>query len=43
MPTYREGDTVYIEFDNGNPDMVGKGVGGDIGVQGVVTNGVTNV
>ena len=24
LTTYRKGDKVYIEFDTGNPDMVGK-------------------
>ena len=24
LPTYREGDAVYIEFKTGHPDMVGK-------------------
>ena len=24
LPTYKEGDTVYIEFKNGHPDMVSK-------------------
>ena len=24
LPTYREGDEVYIEFNTGHPDMVGK-------------------
>ena len=43
IPTYKEGDMVYIEFKTGKPDLVGKGEGGDIGVQRGVTNGITNV
>ena len=43
LPTYREGDVVYIEFKTGHPDMVGKWEVGDIGVQGGVTNGVAKV
>ena len=43
LPTYREGDQVYIEFKTGHPDMVGKQEIGDIGVQGGVTNGVAKV
>ena len=43
LPTYREYDTVYIEFNTGPRDMVGNGEGGDIIVQGGVTNGVANV
>ena len=34
---------VYIELKTGHPDMVGKGKYGATGVQGGVTNGVTNV
>ena len=34
---------VYIEFKTGTPDMVVKGEGGAIVVQGGVTNGVANV
>ena len=30
--TYREGDTRYIQFNTGPPDVVIKGGGGDIGV-----------
>ena len=40
LPTYREGDEMYIEFKTGHPDMVGKWEVGDIGVQGGVTTGV---
>ena len=36
--TYREGDAVYIEFNTGTPDMIGKREGGDIRVQGGLTN-----
>ena len=43
LPTYREGDAVYIEFNTGPPYMVGKVEVGDIGVQVGITNGVTNV
>ena len=43
LPTYREGDTVCIEFNTGHHDMVGKWEVGDIRVQGGVTNGVTKV
>ena len=34
---------MYIEFNTGHPDMVDKGEGGAIGVQGGATNGVANV
>ena len=43
MPTYREGDAVYIYFKTGNSDMVGKGGDGDIGVQIGLANGVAKV
>ena len=42
-PNYTEGDVVYIEFNTGTPDMVSKGEGGAIGVQGSITNDVANV
>ena len=32
LPTYREGDTVYVEFKTGNPDMLGKWLVGTVGV-----------
>ena len=34
---------VYIELNTDSLDMVGRGKGFDIGVQGGVTNGATNV
>ena len=34
---------VYIQLKTETPDMVGKGGGGAIGVQGGVTNGVATV
>ena len=33
LHTIGEGDVVYIEFNIGHRDMVGKEEGGDIGVQ----------
>ena len=36
LQTYREGDTVYIEFNTGHPDIVSKWEVGDIGVKGGV-------
>ena len=43
LNTYLEGGAVYIKFNIGNPDVVGKGGGGDIGVQVGVTYGAANV
>ena len=34
---------MYIEFNTGTPDVVVKGVGGNIGVQLGVTNDVANM
>ena len=42
MPTYIEGDAICIEFSTGCHDMLCMWEVGDIGVQGGVTNGVTN-
>ena len=39
MPTYGEGDKMYIKLMTGHPDMVGKWEVGDIGVQGGAPNG----
>ena len=43
LPTYREGDMVWIEIKTGIPDIVGKGERGDIIVQGYVINGATKL
>ena len=43
LPTYIEGDAMYIEFNTGHPDMVGKWKLGGIGVHGGVTSGVAKV
>ena len=43
LPTYREGDAVYIELRTSTPDMVGKREGRAIKVQAGVTNDVANV
>ena len=43
MPTYREVDAVYMEFNNGHLNMVGKGEGSAVGVQVDVTNNVATV
>ena len=43
LPTYREGNAVYIQLKTGHPDMVGKWEVGDIVVQGGVTNDVAKV
>ena len=43
LPTYREGDEVYIYFNYINPDIVCKWELCDIGVQVGVTNGVAKV
>ena len=43
LPTYIEGDTVYIEFNNFYPDIAVNGGGSYIVVQVGVTVCVTNV
>ena len=43
LPTYIEGDAVYIEFNTGSTDMVGNGEGGAIGLQVGVTNCVADM
>ena len=43
LPTYRQGDVLYICFKAGSTDMVCKGEGGAIGVQVCVTNAVANL
>ena len=40
LTTYIEGDAVYMKLKTGTPDMVVKGGGINIRVQGGVTNGV---
>ena len=43
LPVYIEGGAVCIEFKTGTPGIVYKGEGGDIRVNGCVTNGVDNL
>ena len=43
LPTYRYSGVVYIQFNTGHPDMVGKWEVVGIGVQLGVTNGVAKV
>ena len=43
LPTYREVDMAYTEFNNGSPEMVGKEYYSAVGVQLGVTNGLSNV
>ena len=43
LPAYREGDVVYIEFNTGHPDMLGKWEVSDTVLQGGVTNCVAGL